>query len=267
MAIIFKSLPGWKKTVFFAVQRLSFCLNIFIPPVCLACKSRRWKKTPLCLTCLKRLKPLRSRLNEHGNLLLDQQGPSSVEFPFAEAHFLFGMTPELSVLIHGFKYRHLRRHIPFLCEYLRFRPELMKSLHGCDGIVAVPIHPIRRRERGYNQAEIIALELARLSGRPVLGGVLSRIRHTASQTKLAKRARGANLASAFACCHPEKIIRKKIFLVDDVFTTGATVSQCATLLAKAGVTSVEVLALAKVETNRLKDDFSLEMELISGYLA
>ncbi len=188
------------------------------------------------------------------------------DFPFSEARFLFRMSPQLSTLVHGFKYRHLRWHISFLMEYLRYRPDLLAFLRNYDGLVPVPIHPIRRRERGYNQAEVIAGELSRLSGLPVLAESLHRSRSTLSQTKLDRHARSQNLDEAFSCQDPEPLLGKRLLLVDDVFTTGATASQSSALLLRSGCVSVGVFALAKVEASSADDDLGLEMEAVSGYL-
>lgn len=241
--------------------------HLFMPPVCLHCRAKRWGGTPLCLTCLKRLEPLRLPICAECGLSDCGLEHPVEEFPFAVSRFLFRMSPELSTMVHGFKYRHLRRHIPFLCGYLRFRPDLLAYLKSYDGLVPVPIHPVRRRERGYNQAEVIAGELSRMSGVPVLPQALSRTRYTESQTKLARQARGGNLASAFSSPKRGEWAGKKLLIIDDVFTTGATAVQCATLLLGAGCLSVGVFALAKVETKGEQDDFGQEMEAVSGYLA
>ncbi len=245
----------------------SMVQDLFMPPICQHCRAKRWGQAPLCLACLKRLAPLRPPLCEGCGLPDCNLDHPQEEFPFNSVRFLFRMTPELSTLVHGFKYRHFRRQIPFLCLYLRYRPDLIEYLRTFDGLVPVPIHPIRRRERGYNQAEIIAKELSRISGVPILPQALRRKRYTESQTKLARRARGGNLASAFACSNPEVLMGKRLLIIDDVFTTGATAVQCANLLLGAGGQSVGVFALARVETKDEQDDFGQEMEAASGYVA
>ncbi len=241
--------------------------SLFIPPICVHCHNHRWASTPLCLSCLKKLKPLRNALCAQCGLDECEADHDENEHPFNTAQFLFRMSPEVSTLVHGFKYRNLRRHISFLCAYVRFRSDLIARINSCDGLVPVPIHPLRRRERGYNQSEIIATELARLTGRPIISNLLRRTKYTESQTKLAKTARRHNLDAAFSCSSSLDIKGKKLFLIDDVFTTGTTASQCSGLLLKAGCASVEVFALAKVEWKPSQDDFSQELEMVSGYLS
>ena len=179
--------------------------------------------------------------------------------------FLFRMGPQISTLIHGFKYRHMRRNIRFLCAYLRYRPDLAVWAERFDALVPIPIHSVRRRERGYNQAEEIAKEASRYLGIPVVANALKRTRATVSQTKLNREDRRANLEKAFAARVRDGIRGKRLLLVDDVYTTGATIGRCAELLLEAGAASVGVLALARVETSGELDDFALEMEAVSSY--
>jgi ComF family protein len=251
----------------------AFLSGLFMPPLCVHCRADRWSATPLCLACLRRVAALREPANmpseaegsapEAGVSPLEAEG--AVHGSLESLRFLFRMGPQLSTLIHGFKYRHMRRHIPFLCAYLRYRPDLRAWMRGFDALVPVPIHPVRRRERGYNQAEEIARELAPLSGMPVLPFALRRLRATVSQTKLGRRDRRGNLAGAFACAGPEAVKGKRILLLDDVFTTGATAECCAELLLAAGAVSVGAMALARVHAAADADDFALEMEAVSSY--
>jgi ComF family protein len=245
--------------------------DLLIPPICIHCQAKRWAKTPLCLTCLKSLNPFhlkekRAFVKENSTAENNLGLTTTEGFPFTAANFLFPMSPCLSTLVHGFKYRHFRRHIPFLCSYLRFRPDLMQFFSKCDGLVPVPIHPARRRERGYNQSEIIAQTLSKLSGCPVLDKALIRLRYTESQTKLDRAGRAQNLQEAFACSTPGKVAQKHLVLIDDVFTTGATAAQCSSLLIQSGAIRVDVFALARVNTNLLQNDFSQEMASLSGFM-
>jgi ComF family protein len=253
---------------------LSGLSGLFMPALCVHCRKDRWRGTPLCLACLRNLRPLRPGADhlpgpEAGDGVdpqsgggADSHGGTETDLP---SRFLFRMGPGISTLIHGFKYRHQRRHIRFLCAYLRYRPDLAVWAGGFDALIPVPIHAIRKRERGYNQAGEIALEAARHLRLPVWDGVLLRTRSTVSQTKLDREGRAMNLARAFALPDPRAVQGKRLLLVDDVHTTGATVGRCAELLLQAGAVSVGVLALAKVEAGSQVDDFALELEAISGY--
>lgn len=238
-----------------------------MPALCVHCRNDRWRGTPLCLACLRKAAPIRSPVCVTCGLpgcVLEHPPADAVESALP-SRFLFLMGPQLSTLIHGFKYRHLKRHIRFLCAYIRYRPDLAEWCATFDALAPVPIHAVRKRERGYNQAEEIAREASRHLGLPVLAHALSRTRATVSQTKLNREQRARNLENAFRCRKPASVLGKRILLVDDVYTTGATVARCAELLLEAGALSVGVLALAKVDALPELDDFAMEMETVSGY--
>ncbi len=143
-------------------------------------------------------------------------------------------------LIHRFKYRkevHLRR---LLGEWLL---EAMAAPHlrepPPDALVPVPLHPARQRDRGFNQARLLAEVASRRSGIPLLPA-LRRIRFTPTQTRLRRDARIENLRNAFGMIHTVRVRNLHLLLVDDVLTTGSTVNECARVLKRAGAASVRV---------------------------
>ena len=115
-----------------------------------------------------------------------------------------------------------------------------------DGLVPVPLHPARLAERGFNQAELLATPCAARWRLPVLGRALIRIRPTLPQTDLAAAARRANVRDAFRVPRPSEVRGRRLLLVDDVLTTGATVGSAARALRAAGATAVGILTLARV---------------------
>lgn len=113
-----------------------------------------------------------------------------------------------------------------------------------DAIVPVPLHPLRRREREFNQSELLARELSRRLGRP-LSGPLKRVRHTVTQTHFDRRQRMQNLRDAFALRQNVPVQGQNLLLVDDVFTTGSTLDECTRVLLAAGARSVRALTVAR----------------------
>jgi len=103
-----------------------------------------------------------------------------------------------------------------------------------DLVMAVPLHSARRRERGYNQAGLLAETLAGEIGVPLLDGAIERVRDTRPQARLDPRARRANVAGAFRVRRPRWLEGRSILLVDDVITTGATFEACLAALERAG---------------------------------
>jgi len=112
-------------------------------------------------------------------------------------------------------------------------------------VLPVPLHPRRRRERGYDQALLLARALARHFGRPLLGRALVRTRYTTQQVGLSMGRRHDNVRGAFSVRRPGAISGESLLLVDDVMTTGATVEECAKALRKAGAAEVQVFTLAR----------------------
>lgn len=117
--------------------------------------------------------------------------------------------------------------------------------HEIDLIVPVPLHIKRLRERGFNQAYLLIRRWAKEEGISFDGLTLSRSRWTEPQTTLSRKERQKNIKGAFFVEHPERVEGRKILLVDDVYTTGATVNECARVLTEAGADLVDVLTLAR----------------------
>lgn len=115
-----------------------------------------------------------------------------------------------------------------------------------DAIVPVPLHVKRLRQRGFNQSLILARALAEKHGLNVDFSLLKRRKLTLTQTGLDKKERERNIAGAFVVDSPQKIRDKNLILVDDVYTTGATVNECAGTLVEAGARQVAVITLARV---------------------
>jgi len=111
-----------------------------------------------------------------------------------------------------------------------------------DLIVPVPLHPRRLRERGFNQAELLAAEVSRYLNVPLNPGALRRVRLTDSQTALSRDDRRANVRAAFGTA--TSLAARRVLLVDDVVSTGATAAECARALRRGGVDEVAVVSAA-----------------------
>lgn len=123
-------------------------------------------------------------------------------------------------------------------------------LSGADLIVPVPLHADRERQRGFNQALVLARELAQLSGLPLdEHSVVRRLHTERHRAGMDAKARLQSVADAFSVRHPELIAGKHVLLVDDVFTTGATASACSATLRDAGAADVLVLTIARAVVN------------------
>lgn len=144
--------------------------------------------------------------------------------------------------IHGFKYRH-RQTLAVPLARLVAR-ELQRRPLQVDLLVPVPLHPRRQEERGYNQSALLAEELAELLGVPVVE-CLERYRETTAQAGLQAPARRRNVQHAFRCRDESALANRRVGIVDDVCTTGATLEDCARALKEAGVASAWGIAIAR----------------------
>lgn len=147
--------------------------------------------------------------------------------------------------IHHLKYNNGTEIAPLLARYLMatFQQPPWTQLHGwIDGVTPVPLHAERLRERGYNQAELLARAFCRRVGAPLRPHWLQRQRLTQSQVGLSAHERQSNMADAFSAT--PAVRGKAILLIDDVYTTGATLNACAMAALNAGATAVFALALA-----------------------
>jgi ComF family protein len=167
-------------------------------------------------------------------------------FDFARSALLF--TQPLRQIIHHLKYS----------ERVSLARPLGDILKDClerepftgDVIIPVPLHRSRERERGFNQAELIAARL----GRPVATRLVTRRKNTPSQTGLSRNQRKRNLASAFEV---RGTVKGRVIVVDDVYTTGSTMNEIAKTLKRAGAEKVEVLTVARVANEVYRRDETL----------
>jgi ComF family protein len=144
--------------------------------------------------------------------------------------------------IHRFKYNREMYFGPHLAEWLLHAARQWIEWREVDAIVPVPLHPRKKREREFNQAEHLANALSHAFGMPVLTGQLRRVKDTVTQTALDAGGRAANLRGAFALRQTAAVAGKRLVLVDDVFTTGATMDSCAKVLRVAGAQRVMAVA-------------------------
>jgi ComF family protein len=129
-----------------------------------------------------------------------------------------------------------------LAEMARASPDLFVA----DEIVPVPLHESRMRERGYNQVELFAKPLAKMLGLPLRSYLLVRTKPRPEKLKLTRRERWLTVRGAYAMRQSARIDKVRILLLDDVFTTGATLDACARALRDAGAARVTGLTLARV---------------------
>src|SRR5262249_42079662 len=147
----------------------------------------------------------------------------------------------LRELIHIYKYGRVETLARPLADFLR---AALPSDEQWDVVAAVPLHWRRKWQRGFNQSELLARDLARSSGATFVRA-LRRVKATPAQAGLSRTARRRNMAAAFQVRRPASIDGRRVLLIDDVLTTGSTAAACARALKRAGATRVVVLTAAR----------------------
>lgn len=219
-------------------------LDLIAPPRCVMCKK---VGTWLCDVCATLLLPLYApicprcgRLEPNGRLCPVCQATPLDVAPI-RATFLF--QGAVRDVIHALKYRGARHILTPLTPQMA---EMWKYYHlESDLLVPVPLYAGREAQRGYNQSTLVAQALARQIGVPVAEGILRRVRNTRSQTKLNRQERQRNVKDAFAYNLYTKLDGRRVTLIDDVATTGATLQACAMVLLSNGAHSVNAFTLAR----------------------
>jgi ComF family protein len=149
-------------------------------------------------------------------------------------------------LIHRFKYD---KKIPLGKHLAQSLGEVMakeNEFRDCDLVIPVPLHPVRHRERGFNQSEILTEGISKITGIPMGKNILRRRKNTKDQTYLNAQQRAENVKDAFTINRLEKIDGRRVILVDDVITTGATLNECADVLLQTGAKEVLATTIAVV---------------------
>lgn len=216
--------------------------ELLLPMRCQLCGGRMTPQEGyICPRCMALLPLTDYHKVEHSELEKVFWG----RFPVGRAVSMFHHDGERTRhLIHAIKYEGQ----PHLGTYLaaRYAEELDECnfFEGIDAIVPLPLHWVRQWGRHYNQSHYIAEGIAQVTGLPVLTRVVRRVRNNPSQTRLTASQRMKNTEGLFQLVHPEAVAGKHILLVDDVMTTGATLTSCAQALAQATEVTISVLTLA-----------------------
>lgn len=222
--------------------------KLFFPPACLNCSSRVTSpEQVLCADCLAQAVPITENYcAKCGAPLKDYscEACSLTEFFFDLARSGFLYSDTVKQLVHQLKYNALLSPAAFFAGALLKIPAAKRFSQGYDLVSSVPLHRVRKRDRGFNQSELIGRKLAQALNLPYSEPVF-RQKNTASQTNLSGEQRKLNLLGAFALRKNADIADKRIILVDDVFTTGSTANEISRVLKDKGAAKVLVLTAAR----------------------
>jgi ComF family protein len=240
-----------------AAGRLSCGLfSVVFPDDCRVCGQplREISRIPVCPACLREPQPLIAEyfcvscrapflnahpLDETGRCALCRLGLAGFDAVYSYGSY----EGTLRRLIHLFKYSHIR---PLARPFGDLLSRVVPREQRFDCVVPMPLHWRRRWERGFNQSELLAREIARRWNVPVNQAV-RRVKATPSQAGLTNAKRRANVSGAFAMLRGIRLDGARVLLVDDVLTTGASAAACARVLKRAGAVHVALVAVARTD--------------------
>jgi ComF family protein len=247
MALAEASPLEWLKHSAFSI------LEFFLPRLCLFCGKAvgekagvavcpecegqiAWVESPLCTCC--------------GAVFVSRDGADRIcgdctedPPPFTRARAAAIYDGPAAQAIKRFKFTRQMAYLPVMQHWLQ-RPLCLELVAEADLIVPVPLHPKRLKQRGFNQALLLTKAFPQV---PLGREAVVRLRHTIPQVELRPKERRDNVKGAFTVPDPALVKGKNILLIDDVYTTGATVRECAKVLRRAGARRVDVLTVARVQ--------------------
>lgn len=210
-------------------------MDFLFPPHCPLCHAYVEKRGGWCPDCLTQALQLH-------RLPLSVPMRNSLDDAWALGLY----KGSLRDLIRHLKYQKQRSNLPYIAAFLQAaagEAQVKELLGRMDIAVLVPLHPAKEKQRGFNQAELIFGEFLTSRNIPMMR-LLHRIRATRPMYELSEQERSENLKNAFAVTEAKALAGKNILLVDDILTTGATMTECAKVLKNAGAKSVHALVLA-----------------------
>lgn len=216
-------------------------LDFFLPRVCISCNNKLVpEEHSICENCYSKIKPadisfLKSefiRKFEEENIIKD----------FLSL-FIFDENSPIRDLLHGLKYDKKFRLGIFLGKLLAANFDKKINTWDIDFVIPVPLHKLKKAERCFNQSFYIAKTFVKNTDIKVKTNAIKRKRFTATQTKLNSEERKVNMKDAFVIKNKRIIEGKNIILLDDVITTGATISECAKILKQNGANNIYAVSV------------------------
>ena len=222
---------------------LDSILNLFYPRVCAACGESLLKdEETVCLKCRYTLP--QTGYERYPDNPLAQSFYGRVSLNTVTACYFFAKSGKVQHLIHEMKYKGNKDAGLFLGRQLGESIKTAPLFQGIDVIIPVPLHPKRERQRGYNQALVIAQGISEVTGLPVGTQFLLRTVYNETQTHKSAEERYHNVKGIFEVRFADELKGKHVLLVDDVLTTGATLESCAHELEKISGITISVATAA-----------------------
>ncbi|MEM7361391.1 MAG: phosphoribosyltransferase family protein [Bacteroidota bacterium] len=221
-------------------------INLLFPRTCLACQHLLGdQEQHVCMTCLATLPS--AELESHARRTsLTEKFYGLLPLQHAFSLYYFSKRGRVQKLLHHLKYHQQTEALHFFGHHLGYKIQQTGHQAHFDLIIPVPLHPDRLQQRGYNQSECFAEGLSQALDIPMNKEILQRDVHTSTQTAKSRKARWKDLTGAFSLQKNlrESLHKKKILLVDDLVTTGATIAASAQPLLSAAPQALSLATLA-----------------------
>lgn len=225
---------------------LSSLLSLFFPRCCVVC-GRSLAKGEECICAMCNINLPRTNFHLRKDNPVEQLFWGKIPLERATSFFFYRKGSDFRQILHQLKYGGQKEIGAVMGRYMA--AELLPSgfFQGIDVIVPIPLHKRKQRLRGYNQSEWIARGISSVTGIPIDVESVMRRKNTETQTRKSTFERWENVDGIFDLPHPDRFIGKRVLIIDDVLTTGATTVACASRLLEVGGIRISVLTLAMAE--------------------
>ena len=223
-------------------------IDLIFPKTCIGCNSRlNDKEQILCSECEQSLDFLTGICEICGTT--KENNPcktcESNKFYFDKACSVFQFNSTVQNLIHNMKYNEMTKISEYLGKYTKEYLNTFHPFSKIDIITPIPLHKVKKRSRGFNQSEFLTRVISEQMNWTHIPNLILRKKFTETQTKLSKKQREENVSNAFKLNPKFNIENKDILIIDDVFTTGATINSACKLLKNHNANKIYVLTIAR----------------------
>ncbi|MEA2103876.1 MAG: ComF family protein [Candidatus Cloacimonadota bacterium] len=223
-------------------------LDLFYPKYCFVCGEKLFENDFLCEKCKEKIELTDKNIcficgkNEIKNGICDD---CKSKYHFDSVFAALKYNPIIKNLMHNFKYAEFKKLANYLGAYLVECLLEYPFISQIDYVIPIPLHKVKKRSRGFNQADLIAEFVANKLNIKFSSTLITRKKFTKSQTKLSKEKRKKNVSGAFCVPNPQILHGKNILLIDDVLTTGSTLSAAVSEILKTGANKIFAATLAR----------------------
>lgn len=209
-------------------------LDEIFPPICGIC--HKWEKQGICPECYQMIRKM---------LVCKIQNQDEQKQYYKKQMFLFPYEGLIRDLLISYKFGEQSYLYHTFAEIIVKDKKICRFLKSYDIIIPVPVHRKRKWERGYNQTELIAKKVGKALEIEVETKTLIKTKNIKPQSSLTKEQRIKNIQNVYAITNMQKVVDKKILILDDIYTTGSTVRECSKTLQEAGAKEIGIVTIAK----------------------